>query len=334
MPKTFTALGIDVGGTKIAAGIVRFPKGEVIIERTIATQSELHGFVTTDRLHDLAKDLMESGLPKSAGIDAIGLGICELVSPEGRLLSHNCIEWTETELDAALGSLGPLFIEADVRAAARAEALFGAGARFKTFLYLTVGTGISSALVIETVPYLGATGSTGTMASSPLNFLCASCHELPHSTLEEIASGPALASRYNALNPGCKLSTREVLAAAGRGDADAVEVVSTAAESLGSIVGLLVNTLDPEAVIVGGGLGLAGGLYREVFISSTRSHVWSEARRRLPILRASTGPAAGLIGAAATAWKKFQATLRARRKVRSTTTKRNRYPRVDDAQIR
>jgi glucokinase len=68
-------------------------------------------------------------------------------------------------------------------------------------------------------------------------------------------------------------------------------------------VGLLVNVLDPEAVIVGGGLGLSEGPFWDEFIAATRRYIWSEVHRDLPILRAGTGANAGLIGAAAAAWK-------------------------------
>ena len=96
-----------------------------------------------------------------------------------------------------------------------------------------------------------------------------------------------------------------MLAAADRGDPDAARVVRDAAEALGSGVGFLVNVLDPEAVVVGGGLGLAGGLYWDALIDSVRRHVWAEATRDLPIVRAELGTDAGLIGAAAHAARNF-----------------------------
>ena len=111
--------------------------------------------------------------------------------------------------------------------------------------------------------------------------------------LEAVASGPALAAAFNVDR------AEDVLAAADRGDPDAVRVVRDAAEALGSGVGFLVNVLDPEAVVVGGGLGLAGGLYWDAFVDSVRRHVWAEATRDLPIVPAELGTDAGLIGAAA-----------------------------------
>jgi glucokinase len=91
----------------------------------------------------------------------------------------------------------------------------------------------------------------------------------------------------------------EILAAVEAGDAAAVEVVETAGKAMGVGIGWLVNVLDPEAVIIGGGLGLAGGLYWNALVESTRSHIWAEAGRELPILAAATAVDAGIIGAAA-----------------------------------
>ena len=130
------------------------------------------------------------------------------------------------------------------------------------------------------------------------------CGHIGTQSLEQIASGPALVARFNARRPGAATNARNVLAAATSGDAVALEVVRSGAEALGSTIGLLINVLDPRAVIVGGGLGLSQGPYWENLTASIRLHIWSEARRELPILQAMTGESAGIIGAAATAWKK------------------------------
>lgn len=94
-----------------------------------------------------------------------------------------------------------------------------------------------------------------------------------------------------------------MLAAIAAGDADAAQVVRSGGEALGAAVGLLANVLDPEAVVVGGGLGLSEGLFWDSLVASMRRHIWFEAHRALPIVRAATGPDAGLIGAAAAAWQ-------------------------------
>src|SRR5262249_11256337 len=94
----------------------------------------------------------------------------------------------------------------------------------------------------------------------------------------------------------------EVLAVAAAGDREAVHVAASGGAALGTSVGFLANVLDPEALIVGGGLGLASGLYWDSFVVSTRGHIWAEERGGLPILPAGLGTDAGVIGAAALLW--------------------------------
>lgn len=300
----FWAIGVDVGGTKIAAGLVSFPKGEVHCRKQIPTQPERGGeTVFSDVLH-LCEELTAEAQAQNHCVSAIGIGVCELVDVAGNVISENCIVWKNVKVRERLSKLAPTVIEADVRAAALAEARFGAGRPFKQFLFVTVGTGISCCLMLDGQPFTGARGATGTMASSPLNVTCEKCGHVDQRTLEEIASGPALVARYNQIAAGVAQTGQTVLAAAASGDEIAATVVRSAVEALGNSVGLLINVLDPEAVVVGGGLGLSEGLFWESFISSTRQHIWSEIHRDLPILHAETGPNAGLIGAAAAAWKK------------------------------
>lgn len=297
-------LGIDVGGTKIAAGLVQFPNGEVLAERSIPTNSAQGGPAVLDRIVRLAETLAAEARARGQTIFIIGLGLCELVDPTGRIFSHNCLNFTEPDIRARLAHLSPLVVEADVRAGALAEAMFGAGRAYRIFLYVSVGTGIASCLMLDGAPYLGARGATGTMASSPIRVPCERCGHISRQTLEEIASGRGLVARYNRLKPGSAKTGQEVLAAAVAGDDEGMRVVQTASEALESAVGLLVNVLDPEAVVVGGGLGLSEGPFWDGFIASTRKHIWSEVHRNLPILRAQTGVRAGFMGAAAAAWKK------------------------------
>jgi glucokinase len=291
---THPVLGIDVGGTKIATGVAEFPDGRVLSRRVVPTKAERGGRAVLDDVVQLARELAD----ECGGVAALGLGVCELVDGEGRLASAYCIKWLDLPVRDELSTIAPVFIEADVRAAARAEAMFGAGRDFRQFLYVTVGTGISCCLMLDGEPWLGAHGATGTMASSALRIPCEHCGHVNERTLEEIAAGPALVARFNAAH-GSAASGQEVLAAAQSGHAMAEQIVRIASEALESQIALLVNVLDPEAVIIGGGLGLSEGLFWEHFIAATRRSIWSPLHRGLPILRATTGADAGWLGAAA-----------------------------------
>ena len=303
----FTAIGVDVGGTKIAAGLVSFPEGLVRGRRELATRPHRGGDVVLAEVERLVADLAAESRAAGRPVDGIGVGVCEIVDRSGQIASANCLAWPGAIVSGRLSSIAPTVIEADVRAAALAEALFGEGRNSHVFLYVSIGTGISSCLVIDGQPFTGARGGTGTLASGPLPGFNETAASALGPTLENFASGPALVSRFNALH-GTAESGQDVLAGAARGNQIAAKIVRSAAEALGGSLGWLVNVLDPELVILGGGLGLSEGLYRQALIASARRHIWWEGHRELPILPATTAADAGLIGAAATAWKKYSGT--------------------------
>jgi predicted NBD/HSP70 family sugar kinase len=287
-------LGIDVGGTKIAAGIVDPATGAIILRETITTRAVSGGAVVLADTVDLAKRLIAAAKRR---IVRIGLGVPQLVDNEGRIRSAYNFDWTDLPVRERLSMLAPTTIESDVRAAARAEALFGAGKGRGTFAYVSIGTGVSYCLVIDGRPHVGANGFAIHFASSALHVPCAACGHVNVPVVEEIASGRAIADAF-ARRTGRIAGGTEVLAAANAGDAIAIAILNSAADQLGSLIALVVNMLDPEAVLLGGGLGLAAGLYRDRLIASTRAHIWADACRSLPILPAALGNDAGVIGAA------------------------------------
>ncbi len=297
-------VGLDIGGTKIAAGVVGFPSGLVVCRRVILTGAGRGGDAVLADALALAQDLMAEGAARDLAVEGIGVGVAELVDPAGTITSAHTIAWRGRSPAEDFSRLAPAVVESDVRAAALAEAGFGTGRAFGLFAYVTVGTGISSCLVQDGRPYAGARGNALVLASAPLSTVCSQCGAALHPIVEDIAAGPALVARYNRLASGGATRGQEVTAAAASGDAAAVGVVRAAGEALGVGVGFLVNVLDPEAVVVGGGLGLAGGLYWESFLASARRHIWADNTRDLPIIPAALGADAGIVGAAASWWNR------------------------------
>jgi len=290
------AIGIDVGGTKIAAGVVT-RAGELLFHRRLPTGAERGGEVVLRDVEAISVELIN--MAGEAGMKVAGIGLCvaELVDLDGNVTSGHTIKWNGWPIRDRLSRIAPTVIESDVRAAALAEAIYGAGRDYEIFLYLTVGTGVSCCLVMHKRPYAGAHGDALICASSPLTSTCGECGASNRVALEDYASGPALARRYQSYSPEKISRAQEVIKAAQGGDARAIEIVRSAGDALGVTAGLLINTLDPEAVVVGGGLGRADGLYWECFLRSTRAHVWAEARRDLPVTHAALA-GNGVIGAA------------------------------------
>jgi glucokinase len=292
---------MDLGGTKTAAGLVELPAGRIVAKEVIATAPERGGAAVLRDTLALARRMQAHATGIAAQVRGIGVGICELVNLEGELRSDNLIKWQGLDVQQAFAAIAPARFESDARAPALAEARFGAGKGYRHFIYLTIGTGISYCLVIDGRPYAGAHGNAIIAGSGLLSSACEGCGASVERTLEDYASGPALAARYNRARreSGTVLgSGAEVTAAAAAGDTLARSIVASGGAAVGNTAGFLINALDPEALIVAGGLGLAGGLYWESFLASTRRRIWAEQYRLLPIVTAQLGLDAGVVGAA------------------------------------
>ena len=259
-------VGIDAGGTKLAAAIVETRTGRMLEVHEVPTDRYRGGAAVLQDCVDLAK-----GLAAQRAVTAIGIGVPELVSLDGQIQSAASWDWRDGEWRMALAAIAPVYVESDARAAALAEARLGAGRGMSSFLYVTIGTGVSHTFVIGGLPWRGARGNA-IVSGAPL--------------VEAQASGSALAAS------AAKPRAEDVLAAVSD-----QPIVDAAASALGLELARLVNALDPEAIVIGGGLGLAPG-FRERIAESMRPDVYADLTRDLPVLPAALGVRAGVIGAA------------------------------------
>jgi glucokinase len=245
------AVGIDVGGTKIAAGLVDTDGGEVLRSERVPTRPERGGPAVLADCAALAGRLDPGGA-------RVGVGICEVVDLDGRTTTAETVDWRGLDVAAAFGS-GRVTVESDVRAAALAEARLGAGAGLASFLHVVVGTGASTCLVLGGRPHRGTHGNAIILGAPPV---------------EQVAGGATLGDR-----------TADPAARAG------------ASAAVGRVLAVLVNALDPAAVIVGGGLGSSPG-FVDGIAAALRPAVWCDATRGLPVLVTALGEWGGVVGAA------------------------------------
>lgn len=293
------AIGLDVGGTKIAGGVVLWPSGDVRNRTIIPTGPERGGAAVLQDTIDLADRLRDWAGQNEIDVAGIGAGVAELVDCDGNVTSSCTIKWSGVPVREKLSEVMPAQVESDVRTAALAESLFGAGRGHSFFAYVTVGTGISYCLMQHGEPLKGANGNAITLSSSPLSTVCTHCGAKLRPVLEEFASGPAIAKRFAQVRKSAISTAEEVFRAASDGDRDAIEILISAGQALGVSAAFLVNVLDPELMVVGGGLGMAGGFYWDAFLKSCREHIFADNSRNLPIITAKLGTDAGLVGAAA-----------------------------------
>lgn len=262
--------GLDVGGTKVEGCIIDPESGAVHAAERIETRVERGGAAVLDDCVALVERLRGG-----ANLDSVGVGICEFVDLDGRVRSGYSVDWRDLEIARAFAPLAPVTVESDVRAAALAEARFGAGRScVAPWMYVTVGTGVSFCLVVEGRPFAGARGNALVVGAPPVE------RQASGRAVERL-SGHARATEALA-DPACSSLVRE------------------AACALGTALAALVNALDPALVVIGGGLGLVRD-YRERAVMQMRAQIEAETTRSVPVVPAELGPRAGALGAAVAA---------------------------------
>jgi glucokinase len=290
------AIGLDVGGTKIAAGLVD-RSGRVRVRRTAPTNAGRSGQTVLDDALALVRVLQNVAHDEGWRVAGVGVSICELVDLQGNVTSGYTVRWQGLPVQEAFSQvISPAVVEADVRAHALAEATFGAGSGLESFVFVSIGSGISSCLVLHGRPFAGAHGNALVLSTMPLTVFDEHERKIEFA-LEAFASGVGLTERYRRHN-GDVTRVEQIVADAEQGSETAATILRSGGEALGSALAWLVNVLDPAALIVGGGLGLADGLYWQSAISAIRSHIFADESRAVPILKAACGADAGVIGAA------------------------------------
>ena len=306
-----TTIGIDIGGTKIAAGVVD-EAGSVLARHRYATDP-------TDP-EAIENTVIEAVADLSQGhrVDGVGVAAAGFVSPQrdGMVFAPN-IAWRDYPLRERLsrGIDLPIVVENDANAAGWGEFRFGAGRTARSMVMLTLGTGLGGAIVIDDQLLrgsFGAAGEIGHMRVVPSGHYCGCGHE---GCWEMYASGRALtraarmalitqedrAGRLRELAEadGTKVKGQHVTTAAGEGDPLARELVAELGYWVGAGIADLAAVLDPELFVLGGGVADTGDLVLQAARDAFRAHLSARGYRpEAEIVLAELGSAAGIVGAA------------------------------------
>lgn len=297
---------LDIGGTKIAAGLVD-RSGTVLVRARTSTPAEQGPDAVLLAATGLLSSLVEGG---SARPVALGVGSAGVIDPVAGVVTgatDALTGWTGTDIGGAMASTfgWPTVVRNDVHAHALGEATYGAGAAYGSVLLVTVGTGIGGGFVVAGLPgglLLGANSAAGHVGHIPSPLaagMACSCGATGH--VEAVASGPALVRVMRRAGRDVA-NLREVARQATSGDAVAAEVVDLGGRALGTAIGGLVNVLDPGVVVVGGGVTNLG----EPWWSALRRAAADEALpslRATPVVSSTLGDDAALVGAAILAWE-------------------------------
>jgi glucokinase len=323
-------IGVDIGGTNQTVAAAR-ASGEVLsMRRRRLRPGGAAADVLANVLAMIDEALAEAG-PSAQGREAagggqspalvgVGVGFGGRVDAERGLVlrSHHVPGWDgfplKDELERRLGV--PVVVDNDANAAALGEALFGAGRGQRHVLYVNLGTGIGGGLVLNGALYHGAHGLAGEIGHVTVDPDGPRCDCGKRGCLEAVASGrsiarrareiaardPAHATRLIALAGGevPAIDSRHVFAAAREGDGLAQALVRQTGDSIGLALAGAANLLDPDIIIIGGGLAETGDLLLDPVRAAVRRHLLP-ALPVPPVVPAALGYDAGVIGALALA---------------------------------
>ena len=245
-PPRLCAVGLDVGGTKTAGGLVDLDTGRLLTRRAFPTLPGRGGAAVLQDALRLAEQLLAEAQAQAWPVAGLGVSLCELVDMDGNVTSGHAVDWLNLPVRAEFSRLAPAVVEADVRAHALAEATWGAGQPHRQFVFVTAGTGISSCLVLDGRPHAGARGNALVLASASTTLPCPACGNTHWPALEDFASGPALVLRYNALGRPPAANAEEVMAVAAGGDTAAQALIQSAGQALGAQPGLARQCFRPR----------------------------------------------------------------------------------------
>lgn len=314
MSKTLV-LGLDLGGTKIAAGVVE-SSGTLRSKARLSTPCK---GVAQDlaALFDSAHAAVAAARVSWKAISAVGVGVPGAFDPERETVwAPNLPGWKKVPIHGLLQKVlaRPVFVEADRNVQALAEAWLGIGGekdRIRNLVFFAVGTGIGAGLISEGRLISGTRGVAGAAG-----WLVVSADWLPEfgriGSLEALGAGPAVVRfarealrararsliRTLARAEGGRVTAEIVAQAARRGDQTARQVLEEVGTNLGRGVASIVSLLNPEVVVVGGGLAEAGELILRPLRRTVRKWGQPLAVRHMRIVRSTLGEDAGILGAA------------------------------------
>jgi len=289
----------DLGGTKIAAA--RVEQSGQITDRLVAVTPLEGGRAVADAIVGLLQQL------PAKGACALGVDVPGLAGADGIVWAPNIRGWEKMPLGRILGRRFhlPVLVESDRNAFVTGEAWLGSARNCRDVVFVVIGTGIGAGIISGGRLIRGhgeLAGCLGWMATRDRylsEYKAAGC-------LESHAAGPGIARAAQRIF-GRAPDTREVVALARRGDRRAAEVIRRAGCDLGRALANLVDVLNPEMIVVGGGVAAAGNLLLDPARDELKKWAQPLASRQVVIRRSRLGSRAGLLGIAKLCFDRFQA---------------------------
>ena len=307
-------VGVDIGGTNVKIALVD-KKGEILFSKTVPTRAEMGYEYTVGNIKQSIKELIEEAKIEKNAIEGIGFGFPGQIDCDNGIVRilPNIPGWINVPIaDIMQKEFNvPVKVDNDVRCAALAELNYGAGSGCKNLICITIGTGIGSGLIVNGKLVRGASNAAGEIGHIKLSLhdgpICG-CGDM--GCMEAYASGPAIvamAKEYVAGGKSTKfreiagsvdaITPAIVARAAKEGDVVAQRIFQIMGEYIGTGLASVVNLLNPEKIVIGGGVADAGDILIEPLKSALKNRAMPIQGAAVDIVPAQLGNTAGVIGA-------------------------------------
>jgi glucokinase len=309
-------IGVDIGGTKVAAGLVN-TSGEILHSVRVPMNVQGTAAAALDCVHAAIREVMKRG--NGIAASAIGVSSPGPLDPLGGMVIHapNIPCWKNFPLRSEIQSVYgiPTRVDNDANAAGLAEALWGAGKGYKYVLFVNIGTGIGTAIILDSKIYYGRTGAAAEGGHMSIDYRGpVRCGCRKPGCIEGLASGPAIGARARTLvtadgrgagiltlvggNPSA-ITAETIFKAWSAGDPLAAQVLDEVNDALTVWFGNLIDMLEPDVFVIGGGVGINLAPFFERIRERSRSWSVNPRSAEIPFVLAKFGVDAGMVGSAA-----------------------------------
>ena len=307
-------LGVDIGGTGVKVGVVD-ENGTILAKGSIPTGAERPYTEVVRDIAGLCKDVVREGGFTMDQIESIGTGIPGIQDPRTCIVPFcTNLGWHDVpyvdEMHKYIDK--PIHVDNDATVAGYAESIAGVSAGTQSSVFITLGTGVGGGIIINGKPYSGAHGVGSEIGHMVVRMGGELCTCGKRGCLERYASATAIirdARRAVAVHPESailtaaegdpeKINAKIVIDCAKAGDETALAIFHAYADHLAEGIVNIINTLDPEVIVLGGGVSMAGDYLLDAVREAVKPRVFYKEMPYAPILLAKLGSDAGIIGAA------------------------------------
>ncbi len=306
-------IGVDVGGTNVKIALVDLD-GKIAYSNTVPTRAEMGYEAGVNNIKQAIKDIMQESNQSNKTIEAIGFGLPGQIDYKEGMVKNlpNIPGWVNIPLAKIIEDEFsiPTRLDNDVRCAALGELNFGAGKGCENLICITVGTGIGSGIILNGKLVRGAANAAGEIGHIKMEMnggpLCG-CGD--YGCFEAYASGPAIVTMAKEYISGGKSAKYKEMAADGiitpyivaqaalQGDTVSIQIFKQMGRIIGTGLASVVNLLNPEKIIIGGGVADAGEILLEPIRRTIQDRAMPIQANSLKVVPAQLANAAGVIGA-------------------------------------